>query len=121
MDKLIQELNQLRIARDEVSREYQRTLSESSIRERTLLASIEQRRQTDARTANNARGNRRNPFRVGDIVRIANDYSIDEQGVVGRVTHVTTRMVELQTIDARKLCKRAWWNVEKSQNTENAQ
>ena len=45
MDKLVQEFNQLRIDRDAASREYQRTLDESSHREETILANIQQQRQ----------------------------------------------------------------------------
>ena len=118
MDELIQELNRLRITRDEASRAYRRTIDETSRRERTLLAAIQQRQrahQTDRDTSNN---NRRNPICVGDIVQITNDYKHDERGVTGRVSHVTRRMVELHCLRTRKFYKRAWWNVAKTEQTE---
>ena len=111
MDNLIQELNQLRINRDEASRKYQRTLDESSRRECNLLAKIQQQ-QRDTQFHKNIRNNRLNPIRRGDTVRITNDYKPEENGIVGKVTHVTRRMVELQCAETGKICTRAWWNVE---------
>ena len=113
MDNLIQELNQLRINRDEASRKYQRTLDESSRRECNLLAKIQQQQQQqrDTQFHKNIRNNRLNRIRRGDTVRITNDYKPEESGIVGKVTHVTRRMVELQCAETGKPCTRAWWNV----------
>ena len=80
MDDLIRQLNELQIERDDAAREYQRTVAESSRRERTLLANIQRQRQQqqqrrDNPLQNNIRNNRRNPIVTGDIVRITNDCS----------------------------------------------
>ena len=112
MDELIQELNRLRIARNEASRDYWHTINETSRRERTLLAAIQQRQRADQQIRNNTR---RNPIRVGDIVRITNDYQHGE-GITGRVSYVTRKMVELHCLRTRKFYKRAWWNMENPTN-----
>ena len=114
MDNLIQEIKQLRINRDEASRKYQRTLDESSRRECNLLAKIQQQQQQqrDTQFHKNIRNNRLNHIRRGDTVRITNDYKPEEFGIIGKVTHVTRRMVELQCAETGKICTRAWWNVE---------
>ena len=56
-----------------------------------------------------------------EAIRIGQSISIDEMGIEGRVTHITKRMVELRYIRSRKLCKRAWWNVEKIEENANPQ
>ena len=121
MDELVEELNRLRINRDEAARAYQRTVDESSRQERTILASIRQRERQETQFQFNIRNNRRNPIRVGDPVRITNDYRLDEQGIVGKVTHVTNRMVELRCAKSNKRCSRAWWNVERLEEATETQ
>ena len=117
MDELIQELNSLRIDREETTREYQDAIQANGRREREVLASIRQHRERTAQVQPNNRGRQRNPFKVGDVVRITNEYKLDELGTVGRITHVTNRMVSLRHPGARKVYSRAWWNVELVENS----
>ena len=121
MDELVDELNRLRIDRDAAARAYQRTVDESVRREREILDTIVQnhqitgRERREAQFNNNIRNNRRNPIREGDIVRITNHCKEEEHGIVGEVTHITRRMVELRCADTQKYYSRAWWNVERAE------
>ena len=83
MDDLVRELNELRITSDEAARAYQRTLKESSRRERAILVDIQCRQQQNDQFTNNIRNNRINLIVAGDIVRITNEYNTDEFGIVG--------------------------------------
>ena len=130
MDELIEQLNELRINRDNAARDYQRSVDELSRRESTILAEIRQRQQhndhqqrqrQDGQFRGNIRNNRHNPITQGNLVRITNDYKLEEKGVVGRVTHVTNRMVQLRAVESRKLHTRAWWNVEQVEEATDAQ
>ena len=121
MDDLVEELNRLRIDRDAAARAHQRTVDGSNRREREILATIIQRERQNTQFNANIRNNRRNPIRVGDTVRITNNYKLDEQGIVGKVTHTTRRMVDLRCVDTQKHCSRAWWNVERVEETTNVQ
>ena len=107
MDDLVRELNELRITSDEAARAYQRTLKESSRRERAILVDIQCRQQQNDQFTNNIRNNRRNLIVAGDIVRITNEYNPDEFGIVWRVSYVTRLMVKLRCSKTQKRCKRA--------------
>ena len=101
MDKIVRELNELRITTDEAARNYQHTVNETSTRERTLLDHIQLQQQQNNQFSNNTRKNRHNPIVEGELVRITNDYIADELGLVGCVMHVTRRMVELWCVKTR--------------------
>ena len=98
-----------------------RTVDEASRRERAILVNIQHRQQQDDQFTNNIRNNRQNPIVAGDIVRITNEYNPDEFGIVGCVSQVTRRVVELHCVKTQKLCKRAWWNVERVRDSTETQ
>ena len=118
MDKLVQQLNDLRINRDEAAREYHRSVQDSSIRERDLLVAINREQRREKQFRSNIRTNRSNPIVKGDIVKITNDYDATDTDRICRVTYVTKRMVEMRCTKTNKYCKRAWWNVERVANTK---
>ena len=113
MDVLVQELIDLHITKDEMVRAYQREVDDIDRRERAILVDIQHRQQQDDQFTNNIRNNRQNLIVAGDIVRITNEYNPDEFGIVGCVSQVTRRMVELHCVKTQKLCKCAWWSVER--------
>ena len=118
MDELVRELNDLRIERDEAAREYHRTVQESSTRERALLAQINLEGRHEEPFQRNFRENWINPIVEGDIVRITNNYNTADTNCVCRVISTGRRMVELRCVKTNKYCKRAWWNLERVENTE---
>ena len=117
MDDLIQELIDLHITRNEAARAYQREVDETSRRERTILVDIQRRQERNDQFNDNIRNNRQNPIVAGDIVRITNEYNPDEIGIVGCVSKVSKRMVELHCVKTQKLCKCAWWNMERARDS----
>ena len=128
MDDLVRQLNELRIHRDNAARDYHRSVEDSSRRGSVILEEIRQRQQhdndqrrQDDQFRNDIRNNRRNPITEGDIVRITNKYKPEETGIDGRVTHVTSRMVQLRAVESRKIHTRAWWNVERVEGGTDAQ
>ena len=115
MDELIQQLNELRIERENTSREYQSALSVSDRREREILASIrsanEQQQRAADQTNNNLRNNRCNHLRVGETVRITNNHK-GKYGSVGKITRISGRMVDIKDSNNNNHT-RAWWNLER--------
>ena len=144
MDDLIQQLNQLRIERANAALEHQRSQQSSNSRERTILSRIVAEREREHRereqghhhtngereqghhctngnqTRKNLRNNRENPIKMGELVRITNDYN-GGYGVSGVVTHIGGRMVDICCAKTRKRYTRAWWNLERVEPRHDSQ
>ena len=122
MDKLVQQLNKLRLEREEAARVYQRSVEASNQREQEIINQIQSRRQTrteDAQFDRNLRNNKANPLRVGDFVRITNRYVHDEYGTTGDVISASRRMVEIKNRETGRRFTRAWWNLERTEAPSN--
>ena len=115
-DDLIKQLNNIRIEREEATRNFQRTLEITNTIERNLLVRLRVRQThqqlSNQETQNNLRNNRRNHLQVGDTVRITNTYK-DSYGTVGIITKIRGRMVDIKNNNAQEKHTRAWWNLER--------
>ena len=100
INRLTRQLEGIRLQREEALRQ----LEQTSQAEQVLIQRIRAAR----------RGNpalRRNPHKVGDIVRITNTLR-DEYGTIGVVESSPHRLVTIRNQDTGTRYIRGWWNLE---------
>ena len=111
-DDLIEQLNNIRIEREEANRSFQQTMEITNVIERNLLIRI-RAWQTHLQLSNDdTLNNRPNHLQVGDTVRITNYYN-GNYGTVGVIIQIRGHMVDINKIDTEETHTRAWWNLER--------
>ena len=105
-DDLIEQLNNIRIEREEANRSFQQTMEITNVIERNLLIRI-RARQTHLQLSNDdTLNNRPNHLQVGDTVRITNYYN-GNYGTVGVIIQIRGHMVHINKIDTEETHTRA--------------
>ena len=106
IDQLTRQLEGIRIQREEALQ----TLARTSQTEQEIIERIRAVRRRNPAL-------RRNPHRIGDIVRITNSLR-NEYGTVGEVISIAPRLVTIRNRDTNREYKRGWWNLERVHTPE---
>ena len=113
---LIEQLNNLRIEREQATRNFQRNLEITNSIEQNLLVSRRARQThqqlSNQETQDNLWDNRRNHLQASDTVCITNTYK-DSYGTVGIITKIRGRMVYIKNNNTQEIHTRAWWSLER--------
>ena len=100
IDELTRQLQNVRLGREQALR----AVTQADEYEREIIQRIRTVRRHDPQL-------RRNPHRVGDIVRITNTLR-NEYGIVGIVTSSPPRLVTIRNRNTSRNYIRGWWNLE---------
>ena len=134
VNDLVEQLEKLRVEREETNRVYHRAIRQSNEKEKDLIDRIHHQSNKDANNKNSGKPkaaqrrklgqtddeqfkqnlyrNKKNHIICGDIVRITNHYRPNEYGYEGTVDYVGRTMVEFYHRPTKAIYSRAWWNLE---------
>ena len=121
INELIEQLNSIRVEREEAVRIIGRTNRQEAqiISDLQALQRTRRRRETTDANANHE-PIRSNEFRIGQLVEITNRLR-DEFGITGVVTSVGHTRVELKNSTTERKYSRAHWNLRLVPQSEESQ